>query len=131
MARKTVRTAVKDYLTTNCSSFSGGFFQPYITDKTTTKPFGVVKVAGDDGAYQGAVKTLQVMCHAARDDFDTLDSLVLSVIKALDRVRISCGTTGAKTFYITPVYVGTTGDWADDDRETIVRTAEFEVVIAR
>jgi hypothetical protein len=131
MALKTVRTAVKDHLTTNCSSFSGGFFQPYIADSTTTKPFGVVRVSGDDGAYQGAVKTLQVMCHAARDDFDTLDALVFSVIKALDRVRISCGTTGGITYYVTPHYTGTSGDWADDDRETIVRTCEFEVVIAR
>ncbi len=131
MALKSVRTAVKDYLTTNCPLFTGGFFQPYIPTSTTPKPFGVIKVSTDEGARQGGTRMVQVMCHAERDDFDTLDALVKSVVDALDKVHVSCGTSGAKTYYVKPHWTGTSGDWADDDRESIVRTAEFEVVIAR
>lgn len=122
-----LRSAVREHLADNCPSFSGGFFEPQIATKKTEKPFGVIRIAGDEGhSKQGITKRVQVMVHCAREGYDDLDSLVYEVVDALDDTEIE---DEDKKFI--PSHTGTTGDYNDDDRETITRTAEFEVVIAR
>jgi hypothetical protein len=118
-----VRDEVYDKLAADCPSFTGGFFQPQIADKNTTKPFGVIRVSGDAGLFrQGIIKTVHVAVHCARADFNDLDDLVYEVVDALDDEDVG-------GYY--PIHTGTTGDANDDDRETIFRICEFEIKIAR
>jgi hypothetical protein len=132
MAEKTTRDAVKDHLTTNCPSFTGGFFQPQIADANTTKPFGVVRMGPEDAAFrQGHVKRVLVSVHAERDDYNSLDSLVRSVVNALNDVMVFAGSVSGLNLYVHTIHVGTTADYNDDDRQTTVRTAEFETRLAR
>lgn len=117
-----IRDEVKSYLTDNCPSFTGGFFQPQIANNLTPRPFGVIRVAGEDAVKQGLTKRIQVMVHTDREDYDDLDTLVYQVIGALNGARLASGI---------PEHTGTSGDANDDDRETIFRIIEFEVAIVR
>ncbi|MCK9570853.1 hypothetical protein M0R72_18025 [Candidatus Pacearchaeota archaeon] len=132
MAEQSVRSAVRDHLATNCPSFTGGFLYPQIADNNTVKPFGVVRMGPHEKeAKQGAVRRLYVHVHTVKDAWDALDTLCNSVVSALDCINVSCGSSGGKTFWITPYHVGTTADATDDDRMTIFRICEFEVVTGR
>ncbi len=132
MAEQSLRSAVRDHLATNCPSFTGGFLYPQIATNTTTKPFGVVRMGPHEkGAKQGATRHLYIHVHTVKDAWDALDTLCNSVVSALDGVNVSCGSAGGKTFWITPYHVGTTADATDDDRMTIFRTCEFEVVTGK
>lgn len=118
-----IREEIKDQLEYYCPSFTGGFFEPGIPTKNTTKPFGVIRVGPDTAHHrQGLEKKIYVAVHAAREDFSTLDTLVYEVIDALDGWVLDTGI---------PRWTGTTADASDDDRESIFRIAEFEVMIAR
>lgn len=118
-----IRAEIKDQLEYYCPSFSGGFFEPGVATKHTTKPFGVIRVSGEDGLYrQGCDKRIQVAVHAERGPHSALDTLVYEVVDALNGWVLDTGI---------PKWTGTTGDAADDDRETIFRIVEFEVMIAR
>lgn len=132
MAEKSIRAAVRDHLATNCPSFTGGFLYPQIATNVTPKPFGVVRLGPEDSmAKQGKTRHLYVHVHTDKDKWDELDTLCLSVVGALNEVDVSCGSSGGKTFWITPNHVGTTADATDDDRMTIFRTCEFEVVTGK
>lgn len=127
MAEYSVRTSVERHLRTNCDSFEE-FYEPGVADKNSPKPFGVLKV-GNDQAHprQGLTKRMQVMVHAEREDYDDLDALCYEVVEALDNQRVNCSDNR----WVVPVWTGTTGDYEDEDRLTVMRTVEFEVVIAR
>ncbi len=132
MAEKSTRAAVRDHLATNCPSFTGGFFYPQIATSVTTKPFGVVRMGAEDRARrQGNTRTFYVHVHAAKDAYDDLDTLCRSVVAALDGAKVACGSASGKTFWVTPYHVGTTADANDEDRETIFRIIEFEVVTGK
>lgn len=132
MAEKTTRDAVREYLVTNCPSVTGGFFQPQIADATTTKPFGVVRMGAESAEFrQGHTKTIQVAVHCDREDYNTLDSLVRSVVNALNDVMVPAGSISGVNLYVHLIHTGTTADWHDDDRRTIFKIAEFETKLAR
>lgn len=120
----TARDAIRTRLTTYCTSFTGGFWEPEVADENTVKPFGVIRFAGDTPEFrQGIVRRVQVMVHCARESHGTLDALCLEVRNALNDVKISAGT--GLSIYMT--HVGTTADARDDDRETIFKIMEFEL----
>jgi hypothetical protein len=132
MAEKTLREAVRAHLVTNCPSITGGFFQPQAADKSTTKPFAVLRLGPEDAdPKQGYSKRVLVTVHAERGDYDTLDSLVRSVVDALNGGKIPAGSSGGTSFYVYLYHTGTTAEWHDDDRLTIFKTAEFETKLAR
>jgi hypothetical protein len=118
-----IRDEVVDYLRTALYMTFDEFYQPQIANKNTPKPFGVVRIGGDEAVpKQGMIKRIQVMVHTDREDYDDLDALVYQVITALNETELTSGI---------PQHTGTSGDFHDDDRETIFRIVEFEAVIVR
>lgn len=117
-----IRDEVLQYLRTALYMSFDEFYQPQIANNLSPRPFGVVRVAGEDAVKQGLTKRINVMVHTDREDYDNLDTLVYQVIGALNGARLASGI---------PEHTGTSGDANDDDRETIFRIVEFEVAIVR
>lgn len=133
MALKTVRDAIADQLIDQCTSFAG-FYQPQLANDKTPAPFGVIMMSVDTAEpSHGLLKKVQVAVHTRnRDDLNELDALVYEVMDALDDVYVSCGLDDDdREHFIIPEHTGTTGEWFDDDRRTVMRIVEFEVAIAR
>jgi len=125
---KSLRDAIYDQLVAKCPSFTGGFFQPQVANESTPKPFGVIRIGpAERVGNQGIIRRLEVHVHAAKENWATLDTLCRSVVDALHMVRVSAGTSGGKTYYVTPKHTGTTSDWVDDDRETMMHIVEFDI----
>lgn len=122
-----VRDAVKAYLEANCPSITGGFFEPQIANNNTPKPFGVVRIGPTTPNGPGETKKVYVHVHADRDEYGNLDELCQVVRSTLDNVDIPCG----EGYQICLEWQGTTGDYHDEDRETVMHMVEFDVINAR
>jgi len=129
MAEKTLRDAIADHLIAHCTSFNG-FYQPGLANKSTTRPFGVIRIGPqrEDEQGIGIITTVQIAVHTDNlDDLNVLDALVKQVRDEMDEVDVACGNS----LWVTPHFTGVTSEYPDDDRGTVMRLMEFEVVTAR
>lgn len=122
-----MRKAIYQYLTANCTTIPT-WTQPYMADKDTPKPYGVIilgEILPAVGNTRGAYRSLYIWPYVAGSSYLVLDAAVKEITRLLSGVTLT--TDAGNRFTIEWVNEGR--DFRDDDLDALTRRLEFRIPI--